>query len=150
MNNKIHEKYELIDLARYGSSARKDIRPKLYVASGGKYEKGDILDANLQASILAEAISDSSASMTNYIDNKSNVIVNYFNDTLNNKFLFYETKAEFELNQNNIPNSAVAFIKDKQLIWANGVFYSGGGGVGDNVEIDQTPIYYYVFANKNT
>jgi hypothetical protein len=64
--------------------------------------------------------------------------------------LFYETKAEFELNQNNIPNSAVAFIKDKQLIWANGVFYSGGGGVGDNVEIDQTPIYYYVFANKNT
>ena len=124
MNNKIYEKYELIDLAKYGSSARKEIHPKLYVAESGEYPKGDMLDANLQMQLLSEFIS--------------------------NKFLFYDTKVQFEKDIALLPEGTIAFIKDKQLIWTNGTYYSGGGGAAENIDISDTPIYYYTFQDRDT
>ena len=101
MDNKNYEKYELIDLAKYGSSARKEIRPRVYVAENGEYPKGDMMDINMQALL--------------------------FDKAMNNKILFYDTTEQFEAAIDTIPNDAVVFIKDQQRIWANGTYYSGGG-----------------------
>ena len=125
MDNRIYEKYELIDLAKYGSSARKEIKPKLYVADSGKYPRGDMLDANLQTQLFTEFIGS--------------------------KFLFYDTEAQFDRDVAYLPAGAIAFIKDKQLIWADGTYYSGGGGEsGGSIDISNTPIYYYVFEDRDT
>lgn len=124
MDNKIYEKYELIDLAKYGSNARKDIHPKLYVAEKGKYPKGDMMDINLQLELA--------------------------NQTWDSKVLFYDKRKDFEKDIDQIPSNAIVFIKDESLIWANGKYYSGGGGGGASIDISSTPMYYLRYSSKGS
>lgn len=100
MDLKIKDKHKFIDLATYGSQARTEVRPDVYIGSerSTPFKEGDLLDANATYSLMQEAIGNN----------------------LNIKW--FETNEEFkiELYAGNIGENDICFIKDIAAIYKNG------------------------------
>lgn len=62
MNLHIKDKFELIDLARPGTQARKYVRPYVMISSSAQdsvFKEGDILDANATTNLVNDVVKSS-------------------------------------------------------------------------------------------
>ena len=49
--------------------------------------------------------------------------------TINNKFVFFKNKAEFEARKADLQKTSIVFVKDTPIIWTQGVTYDVSAGV---------------------
>mgnify|MGYP002623452562 CR=1 FL=1 len=62
LNRRPNKKHKLVDLARYGTEARKDIRPNIligrYNTESPIFKEGDILDANATLNLITDTFDE--------------------------------------------------------------------------------------------
>ena len=60
MNLHIKNKFKLIDLAQYGTQARKYVKPNVLISEGkdGMFDEGDLVDGNIVYRLIQDAIKD--------------------------------------------------------------------------------------------
>lgn len=116
MNLDLKNRLELIDLATYGSQARKEIHPKVLVSAANSqlFEEGDILDANAVYELLRR-----------YVGQKSDDGADYGYTSIGK----FNTQKEFEeqLNRGNINDDAIYVLVEPKKVYTGGVYINFGG-----------------------
>ena len=123
MNLDIKDQLGFIDLATYGSQARKEVHSKVLISATKErlFREGDILDANAVYQLLQKYVKGDGDPDTDY------------GYTSIGKF---DTLAEFEeqRNRGNINDDAVYVIVDAQKVYTEGEFINFGMSDEDLLE----------------
>lgn len=123
MNIKVKDKHEFIDLATYGSQARQEVHPEVYIGSEHlpPFKEGDLLDAGATYSLMQQAI-------------RSNLNLHWFET--NDEFLIH-------LHAGDIGENDICFIVDIAAI------YKAGQAIGwlDKSQLQQVEAEYIKVKN---
>lgn len=118
MNIKVKDKHEFIDLATYGSQARQEVHPEVYIGSEHlpPFKEGDLLDAGATYSLMQQAI-------------RSNLNLHWFET--NDEFLIH-------LHAGDIGENDICFIVDIAAI------YKAGQAIGwlDKSQLEEVETQY--------